>query len=361
MYVHGQGRSSKHCRQFGLRRVELPLSKLRIIQPAHRIAFTLVELLVVIAIIGILVSLLLPAVNAAREAARRIQCVNNLKQLQLGMLNMESANRVLPPAVWHTRHPPAPPESRGCEGCRFNFFYLVMPYIELNNVWEQFNFDCPGGAHTYDPVNLPLRKIEHNLFLCPSDGVQGRLVSAWNDLQSRSNYAYAISVNNWHNTEKGCSFSYKGRIPLRPALYTNSTVRLGEITDGTSKTIVLSELKVPQAAPDIDEGGDFEVRGYWSDSFGAFFSGRIGPNSPVADRCQTNCHDLPDQGLPAVPSGFSWWGHWLLGARSSHVGGVNVTRVDGSVEFIVDSISIHIWQAMISIDGGEVDAYAGST
>ena len=86
------------------------------------------ELLVVIAIIGILVTLLLPAVNAAREAARRAQCVNHLKQLQLGMLNMENAIGVLPPAAWHTTDPPNPdPRGRCCCPCRFNFFFLVMP------------------------------------------------------------------------------------------------------------------------------------------------------------------------------------------------------------------------------------------
>lgn len=334
--------------------------------PANRgsvskFGFTLVELLVVIAIIGILVALLLPAVNTAREAARRSQCVNNLKQLQLGMLNMENANGVLPPAVWHTTDPPNHvPEGVCCCPCRFNFFFLVMPYIEESALWDRMTTDCrpPVNANTYDGMSGPnvlARKEEIDVFFCPTDNPRGRLIDfPGHGLFSRSNYAYAISVNNWHNTPD-CGISFRGAIPKKPALYTNSSTRISEITDGTSHTIVLSEHATAARGPGIDDTGDFDARGYWSDTFGCFFTGRIGPNSPIADRCQTNCKNLPEQGLPAVPSGFSWWGHWMLGARSRHPAGVNVSRVDGSIQFIEDSIDLRTWQALISIDGGELD------
>jgi len=329
---------------------------------ARRHGFTLVELLVVIAIIGILVALLLPAVNAAREAARMTQCKNHLKQLSLGGLNFASASGALPPSVWHTPRIPekwsgrSTPSSWGncCCPCRFNYFYLIMPYIEEEARWNRFNFNCDDPASseqsTYgDPQNIAARREQVEIFFCPSDSAKHRILNfpGYGDF-SRSNYAYAASVDFSHNS-RDCTFS--SRTKRRPALYMNSRTALVKITDGTSKTVILSEL----IAGLKDSTGDFDVRGYWSDTFGAFFSGSFTPNSSFGDRCQSNCEDLPHEGLPAsLPYRSPYWGWWMQAARSRHPGGVQAARADGSVFFVTDDVDFCLWQAMLSMDGSEV-------
>jgi len=319
-------------------------------------AFTLIELLVVIAIIGILIALLLPAVQAAREAARRIQCTNNLKQLGLGMHLFADVHDRLPPAVWHTPNPPKPwsgygnPSSWGncCCPNKFNFFYLVLPYIEQTGLADLFDYT----GHTNFSPNLQLRKNEINTFFCPSDSAKGRLIDFPGlGKMSRSNYAYAISVDGWHSSRL-CT--YDSPTNRRPALYMNSTVRLVEIKDGTSNTIVLSELLTAIAGVDTDSTGDFDVRGFWSNSFGCMFSGMFTPNSSLGDACQSNCKNDPANGTPAQPYATPYWGHWANAARSRHPGGVNVCMADGSVHFVQDTIHLALWQDLISIDGGEV-------
>ena len=322
-------------------------------------AFTLVELLVVIAVIGILIAMLLPAVQSAREAARRTKCTNHLKQLALSAQMFADAEGVLPPAVWHTPDAPNPwsghgnPNSWGncCCPNRFDFFYLVMPYLEQKEIASRFDYT----AETYDGPrgrNSLLRRNEIPTFFCPSDDAQGRLIhSATYGIFSRSNYVYAISVDGWHN-DRVCTFhSFSNR---KTALYMNSRTRFGEIHDGTSKTIFLSEHIAARPDPGVDDTGDFDVRAYWSDSFGASFSGMFTPNSSIGDACMSNCHDQPDNGTPAQPLRTPYWGHWANAARSRHPGGVNTARIDGSVDFMSETIDIVLWQAMLSMDGGEL-------
>ncbi|MHC5542530.1 DUF1559 family PulG-like putative transporter, partial [Singulisphaera rosea] len=133
---------------------------------AQRRGFTLIELLVVIAIIAVLIALLLPAVQSAREAARRAQCVNNLKQMGLAALNFESTNSTLPPNFG-----PYPYVSMG--GSRVNFLPIMMPYLEQGNLFNTWNLavDSNGGGSL--EINETARLTQVNAFLCPSDPSSG--------------------------------------------------------------------------------------------------------------------------------------------------------------------------------------------
>lgn len=125
--------------------------------------FTLVELLVVIAIIGILVSLLLPAVQYAREAARRASCQNNLKQTSLALLNYESTFRTLPPGYLHKFGPAGPYYEANHMG--FGWGSVLLPYLEQSNVYREFDFTLPAFGES----NRPARERHLNVFLCPTD------------------------------------------------------------------------------------------------------------------------------------------------------------------------------------------------
>ena len=306
--------------------------------------FTLVELLVVIAIIGILVALLLPAVQAAREAARRTQCINNQKQQGLGMHNFASAYGHFPPG-----DKLKVPQMRG-----FDVFYLILPYIERADIWDQFDLTNDGN---YWPPNLEPRRHEIPTYQCASDVAAGKRIN-FNPVYgplSLGNCAYACSVDGYRN-DNGVypNLSFDSPTGRRPVLYYDSKTTIVEIYDGSSNTIVLSEMLVgvDKNSPEVDSNVD--LRGLWSESFGCSFSGKLSPNSNLGDECQTNCKDRPLDGLPAEPLHFPYWGHLANAARSRHPGGVNVCMADGSVHFVQDTIDLALWQALISADGDEL-------
>ena len=332
-------------------------------------AFTLVELLVVIAIIGVLISLLLPAVQSAREAARRANCISNLKQVALGGMMYEQSFGRLPPAVWSGRKPPdqiVDPENTSCFHCRFTYFFLIMPYIELDTLWERMDFRCDGPNQS--PLDVPAvlyLGTEIPIYNCPSDTSLGRF---WEfnlagpgavpgdpghlGFRMRSNTAVAASVDRYQMPAGCATFDSSPERPgQRTAMYSNSRTRLAEITDGTSNTIILSELI---AGVTDGVGNDFDLRGSWADIFSCSFSGWLSPNSNSPDRCMSNCDHLPEDGLPAIKQ-FAYWGSMALGARSRHPGGVNVARADGSVHFVQEVIDIDIWRDMLCIDEGSLD------
>ncbi len=177
--------------------------------------FTLVELLVVIAIIGILVALLLPAVQAAREAARRLQCSNNLSQMALAVQNYEGAFRVYPPGTVDETGPIA----SVAQGYHHNWVSQILPYIEQTVTYRHIDFD----AGVYDDKNAEVRRVNISVLHCPSDYSEDRNIG-------HSNYAGCH-----HDVESPIDVSNHG------IFFLNSAIRYSEILDGTTNTLFLGE------------------------------------------------------------------------------------------------------------------------
>jgi prepilin-type N-terminal cleavage/methylation domain-containing protein/prepilin-type processing-associated H-X9-DG protein len=335
----------------------------------RRRGFTLIELLVVIAIIAVLIALLLPAVQAAREAARRIQCVNNMKQLGLAVHNYINIHNSLPPGrIW------SPTAGAGSFPTLFSgspnttWFCLMLPQFEQQSLYNAFNFTLgaegyPGNG--FEPVmgffaNATACSGRLAMFQCPSDrlqqfqinpGYQGGLLSG--PIFSKGNYAVS-----WGNTNWGQSYSTSLKSQyVQSAFGHDGQITLARILDGTSNTVFAGEVL---------QGALNDVRGVvWSSvAGGASFMTRFTPNGFKDYLNLTNgydwlpndpglfCFSEPVMQLPCQPgSGDS---NAFAGSRSRHPGGINTMMGDGSVRFIKNTISPNIWIALNTIAGGEV-------
>ncbi len=294
-----------------------------------RPAFTLVELLVVIAIIGILVALLLPAVQSARAAARRLQCVNNLKQWGLSMHLYFDNFKVFPYGTirgggWDPTGNTGP----NGENRRQTFVGSLWPYIEQDTIDAQYDWDKSFHA----PENLPIIQVQIPLYFCPDDRK-----GFWKGDQytrSRGNYVACWGNGNYWQTNRDFSTA-----PFSP----NRQYSAGDIGDGLSNTMFLSE--VLQAVE--DEHFDFRGDVFNDDLSCAQFMTHNTPNSGVDS---TVCVDEEFPGPCLRVSSES------VAARSNHSGGVNVAMGDGSVQWVTDGIALAVWQAKGSSDWGDLDA-----
>lgn len=283
--------------------------------------FTLVELLVVIAIIGILIALLLPAVQAAREAARRCQCRNNLGQIALAMASYESVFKSLPPGVIDT----VGPIQSIAQGQHIGWLAHVLPQIEQKNAYNLVDF----SASAYAPANASVRNWGARLFICPSDG--GATQSSG---LGTSNYA-------------GCHHDVEAPIDAgnHGVLFLNSHVRLADITDGTSQTILISEKLVTPS----DLG--------WLSGTRATLRNTGSPiNASSRGGLLAQIGDVPGWAAPAQPGTLTSPPNAnaalvVGGFESSHPGGAQSAFADGSVQFLMDSTS----QAVLSQLGHRAD------
>ncbi|MHC4179343.1 MAG: DUF1559 family PulG-like putative transporter [Planctomycetota bacterium] len=186
-----------------------------------RCGFTLIELLVVVAIIGILISLLLPAIQAAREAARRVQCMNNLTQLGVALQNYQSAHRVLPPG---TIDPKGPIRTKP-QGYHMSWMVQLLPYIEERSTFKNIDF----SVGVYNKNNAPVRAISIALFRCPS--------------YTGSTAMPAGSPVAWLSNYAGCHHDVEAPIDVgnNGVLFLNSRISSRDVSDGTTHTIFLGE------------------------------------------------------------------------------------------------------------------------
>ncbi len=304
--------------------------------------FTLIELLVVIAIIAILIALLLPAVQQAREAARRTQCRNNLKQLGLALHHYESTHLVFPPGT--LGFPKV-----------FSAFAHLLPYVEQANLQTLVNFDdnpLPFGLPAPDgATNDVAAKTRIPLFLCPSDG----------EVIAGNNYGpinYVACVGSGEVDDGNLSLG-------DGVIYAQSGTKFRDIVDGTSNTVVFSEsilgngvvggAAVGDPSREVQEFplGTFDhhdchdgVGGTWSGLRGAkWINGHYGDTL-------YNHHFPPN--FENWDCGNLFHNKAATSARSMHAGGVTTGLADGSVRFVNENIDIEIWHGLSTRAGGEV-------
>jgi prepilin-type N-terminal cleavage/methylation domain-containing protein/prepilin-type processing-associated H-X9-DG protein len=335
-----------------------------------RSGFTLIELLVVIAIIAVLIALLLPAVQSAREAARRAQCTNNLKQIGLAIANYESAFKVY---AFGKGLPYTASLPTAASYARWSGHSQLLMFIEQGNLYNSINFSLPpatpgmAGAGNFmpaynQPANTTSCSTQVNSFLCPSDGPT---IDGWpggnNYLANQQTWACDLSEN-YPSTDA------PSEVP-RGIFYYNSSTKVANVTDGTSNTAYFSEK--------------IRGTGVANPSFDLLvFSNQISLQASLAA-----CQQLNTLTAPPLTSrqGASWvmgemcctlYNHvsppgstscaatnftgnmanmaMVVPPTSRHPGGCNVMMGDGSVRFIKNTVNVQTWQAIGTRNGGEV-------
>jgi prepilin-type N-terminal cleavage/methylation domain-containing protein len=317
-------------------------------------AFTLIELLVVIAIIAILIGLLLPAVQKVREAAARMSCSNNLKQLGLALHNYHDVNGKLPPAYYLGRGINWDDENN----IGPSWSIMILPYIEQDNVYKQVSANianyqalCPpnttGGSN--DQGWRAIRNISLKSYKCPSEDSDQILGARTGGSWARGNYAANAGPCGLNDSANGASptYGYGGGKPGGGVMCINWGSTIQGIKDGSSNTVMVNHMRVGPDAGDM--------RGTWA--FG--LNGCVTANCANGDCYYPNdtgccsddvlgCVDRPDMAMGCWSGGYG-----QTQARSAHSGQVLACMGDGSVRGIRDGITAQTWFYMISRNDGQ--------
>lgn len=328
-----------------------------------RKAFTLVELLVVIAIIGVLVALLLPAVQSAREAARRASCTNNLRQIGIGIHNYESTWKTMPPGSYH--------------GVFGTWLLHLLPFVEQQALHQQYTGSgamermretspISGGPRYGWAGNLPVTRSQPKVYSCSSDtksanpgiisGVtfhnyvacygnttRGRLTPVGTTSTGQPNNFGGSAMIEVINENSGNWPNYYSWISHTETYL--KTVRMAEITDGTSNTLAIAETVQ-------GKGGDLRGFGWWGG--GAHFETLLAPNSSLPDRTEQSCAATFPLNPPCANRATGNPNQEeTIAARSRHPGGVSATLADGSVRFFSNNVNLDVWRAWGTAYGGD--------
>jgi prepilin-type N-terminal cleavage/methylation domain-containing protein len=304
--------------------------------------FTLVELLVVIAIIGVLVALLLPAVQAAREAARRMQCQNNFKQAGLALHNFHDARRVFPAGVNMNGGGACSRKSNFVAGAPLEFGFSwsthILPYLEHGTLYEQIDF---SQQYFYGGTNFPLMANNIQTYLCPTDPAGDQIVFVTgannngpneDDDGGRTNMAGVADSVDWSCGDGWPKFK-DGESP-DGVLYNHSKISIKHITDGTSRTLLVGEIASLNGLPNRPPSATQRTEMYWI----------------TWNILHTyNGINQPQYAWPESP-----WNVQKYGFSSYHPGGCFFAMADGSVRWMDEAVSQDILRALTTRAGNEL-------